>query len=459
MFEDSGCGGVENEVCWAVQYVYDPDRHDGAFAYTVGLAQSGHPELFMRAAPEQEPCEAPWYFSARDCTAQLNRFARSLIEGKLVVGQPISESFDAGATTVVFTPGAPVDPYEVEAYGVDPGSWVIPFEATLVSAAPSPLADLPRSELPRWRGEVACVLSAVPPNRRSIMSVRRPEKRDSFSHTGEFGPMTPLVRAYAYAVAKASPEELAALLIASIDADTCFGPKLVLGVSYTQARLVSRMPAAWNAEHLANQLVGALHERPRLWQRTLKRAGLFDDPTTWHGASRQLTQAISAMLVAATVADRLDDDTTLAAFGPWNAAAGRPLFITDDRWRAPAHVISVVRDLVERIDAESAHLLLKAWDSQCESATVALLRGLAVTGRRACPPPHLLVEDSYLATLAASGPVMAEPINDLLCCLTAVLCERARLTTQQVREFAAPLADALPGLEEVLNAPILAESA
>lgn len=131
----------------------------------------------------------------------------------------------------------------------------------------------------------------------------------------------------------------------------------------------------------------------------------------------------------------------LAAFGPWSAAASPYGGALRQPWWAPAHVLTAVSEVVERIDAESTYALLDAWDTQSDSATVALLRGFAVTGRRACPPPYLLLEESYLGGLATSDPDIASRINDVLCCLTAMLCERARFSAQQVREFAAPLTD------------------
>ena len=54
MFEQPAREDLTREVFWEVQFVFDDDALTDNFAYTVGLADRGLPELHIMAAPRQE---------------------------------------------------------------------------------------------------------------------------------------------------------------------------------------------------------------------------------------------------------------------------------------------------------------------------------------------------------------------------------------------------------------------
>lgn len=117
---------------WRVMAVFDPDGGGQDFAYTIGLAAKGHPELHVWARPTDglDP-GVDFKLSAEDCGHLLNRFSEELLSGDLVPGSTVHEDFDAGLTRAVFTLGEPVPPHQVEARLVSEGAAVIPIRWTL----------------------------------------------------------------------------------------------------------------------------------------------------------------------------------------------------------------------------------------------------------------------------------------------------------------------------------------
>ena len=459
MFEQPAREDLTREVFWEVQFVFDDDALTDNFAYTVGLADRGLPELHIMAAPRQEFSDSPWVLSAQDCATQLNSFARLLIDGKLKVGRPIIDLYDGGATTVVWTPTDPTDPDDVEAHCADPSSSVISVDGELQPAQSFPLTDLSPDSEKYWRAELERIVASVTPNRRGLRGFRAPPLDSSFASNQDYGPLSPLVLARAHALSQATPQMLAALIRRSMDAERCFSAKAVAGTAHTHAKLVGRHFAALNADELAETIVRSIRG-PKgdsfAWRSTLTVLGLEAHqscPTIHCGASDFLVHAVAAMLVATTVEDRLDNDTRLAAFGPWSAAqdhSGSP----EPLWWAPAHVLDTIRSQVERLSIADVVTLIDIWGREYDAALPKLLRGLAVTGSRAFPPARTVLRDSVVTEFIAMSPAIDPAVTEFLCCASALLSERARFSADDVYSFCAPFRAVLPNLEVVMNSPI-----
>ncbi|MBJ8348073.1 hypothetical protein [Antrihabitans sp. YC2-6] len=458
MFESLARESLHSDVFWEVQFVFDPDALTDNFAYTVGLAQRGYPELHLRAAPSQEVSESPWVLSAKDCGMQLNSFARKLIEGTLEVGKPFTSTYDGGATTIIWTPGEPTDRRDVDAHRVDAASLVIPMHSELVSTPIMPLADLSDREEARWRFELEQIVGNVTPNRRGLRGFRAPRPDASYSCHQDFGPLTPLVEARAYALAQATPEMLADLVERCLDTDRCFGSGAVLGTAHTHARLVSRQSAAWNAGDLATTLVHSFRGPEGgapMWRALLALTGVAHDGGNPHsGLSGVLTTAFAAILVATTVTDRLDEETRSAAFGPWSSARTASSMSPDPAWWAPDHVLDRISAELDDLDWQGVDALAVAWQQLSEDPFVMLLRGLAVTGPRGCPSASELLGGSLGGVRAAFTPDLEWTLTEFLCCATALLAERAKFDAAHVHRFCLPFASVLPNLETAMNSPL-----
>lgn len=129
---------------WMVQAVFDPDGKGGDFAYTVGLADRDECELHVWCRPtDGSDPGADFMLSPRDAGGLLNRTAQQLLDGEVRIGSTFDVEFDGGLSKGSFTLGQPVDPDEVEAYGVAPGATVIPLRWSLHRPAPAPPQPLP----------------------------------------------------------------------------------------------------------------------------------------------------------------------------------------------------------------------------------------------------------------------------------------------------------------------------
>lgn len=463
MFEHPAHEQLHREIFWKVQYVFDPADPTAAFAYTIGLADRGLPELHLAAAPEQDPSDSPWILSSDDCAHQLNRFASLLVDGALANGEPFSCTYDGGASTVIWTPGEPVPCDDVEAYGADSTAGIIPIRGRLQLPDVVPLADLPAGTIPLWRSEQAAILATVVPNRRGLRGFRAPRADAPFACEQEFGPLTPIVEARAHAISQATPIMLTDLLLRTLDAEsTGAGPRLVLGTAHTLATLVGRHDAAEKAAGLALTLVKSFrgpHADAPMWRALEKSCGMADAGDVHKGISGTLCDQIAAMLVASTVADQLDDATRLAAFGPWSSAHTSASMSPEEAWWAPTHVLDTVRMYLDELDWEMVDALIDAWLELRNTSLVVRLRGLAVTGRRGCPPASELLATSLVGVRASLVPDVEFYLTEFLCCTTALLAERAYFDARAVRTFSGPFWDVLPYFDEVLNSPIEEQAA
>ena len=82
---------------WQVMAVFDPEGTGSDFAYTVGLAEFGQPELHMWARPTHgEDPGHDFKFSSLDLASILGHFAERLLTADLAVGDCEEIAFDEG---------------------------------------------------------------------------------------------------------------------------------------------------------------------------------------------------------------------------------------------------------------------------------------------------------------------------------------------------------------------------
>lgn len=460
MFEQS------DDIFWTVQYVFDPDAIGHDFAYTIGLAARGLPELYIDSAPRQAQSDDPWKLSSRDCCYQLNRFARMLIDGEIVPLQPITEQYDGGTTTVLWTPGEPTDPMAVGAYGPTDAKSIIVIAAEIVPAVIEPLSDLCAADEATWRSELARLLLDGVPNRRGLKGFRLPSPDASFTCTQTYGPLTPLVEARAYEVSQLTPPMIADVILRSLDCEFTIPVAATLGAAYAHARTVSRTPAAWNAEELAVTLVKSIRGpegKSSAWRSVMKLTGFGaaeDTGDIRRGLSGTLVHAVAAHLVSTVVADRLDHSARLQAFGIWSSIKDSRSMAPEDPWWARSDILNAIRNEVAQLDDPRTNELLAAWlRMRSEERLVPILRGLAVTGARACPPASDLLGSTLIGLLALFVPDIEWPVTEFLCCATALLTEREKFSDDDVHAFCRRLTGALPGLEALMNSPVAERAA
>lgn len=461
MFEQPAREALADDVFWKVQFVFTDKSLTNDFAYTVGLAERGFPELYIEATPKQAVSDSPWTLSSQDCAHELNKFARMLLAGELVAGKPIVRTYDHGCTTLDWTPGEPTARDNLEVYCTDPTCMVVPVHAEMRPIDIVPLRDLALEDEARFRAELMQAAIDTVPNPRGLRGFRAPRYiQTSFSCTQTYGPLTPVVEARIYAISQATPEMLTDLLLRGLDAEQAFGPRAVLGVAHAHAKRVSRLPAAWNADAQAVTLVKLLRGRDGnslVWRTIRKLTGFTkaeDAGGIRRGLSGCLVDAVSALLVATTVEDQLDESTRLAALGPWSSARESSTIAPDKEWWAPPHILDAIRSSVIDLQLDQIRDLHSAWGDLREGSLVPLLRGLAITGARGCLPAKELLFGHPIGFAAMRDPDVDAFLTEFLCCASALLSERAMFSADAVLTFCEPLRAVLPNLEAVMNAPL-----
>ena len=149
---------------WTVMAVFDPHGLGGDFAYTVGLADRGLPELHVWARPPDgdDPGE-DWKFSAQDCGRVLNQCAERLIAGELTVGSAWRQAFDAGLVQVQFAIGAPVSRLDVEALMTRGDAVVLPVRWSLHRPPVGRLGPVDEAAEPQLRLELQRLTDSLDP--------------------------------------------------------------------------------------------------------------------------------------------------------------------------------------------------------------------------------------------------------------------------------------------------------
>lgn len=119
--DDTSSAVTPPPIDWEVFAVFDPAGGGADFAYTVGLAAHGVPELHIWARPPEgnDPGE-DWILSPQDRTRILNEVGVALIVGTRQGGDRWEEPVDGGFTMMAFHLDGPYDADELDAFGARP---------------------------------------------------------------------------------------------------------------------------------------------------------------------------------------------------------------------------------------------------------------------------------------------------------------------------------------------------
>lgn len=471
---------LDSPPFWQVQSVFDPDGTGKDFAYTIGMHTRGLPELHIWARPSlgEDPGH-DWTLSANDRCRVLNDLGGMLVEGRLTVGSQVTREYDAGQATVTFRVGPPGDREELEAYGVQPDADVLPVLWSLQRPAEGPLATLTPAAKKQARSAYATLVADLDTARRAPRGWELPTI-PSFEPDQRFGPLTPLVVARAAELWQADDAALTRLLDVGVAVDQWWSLSSATSLAIAAARPVGRRSSLESLHEATHVLVSELTDAPagrqrwrrivRGWDATMWRD--LDSPAR-HRVHRNLTRilhdlTVSALMVEA-VADVAGEPLLLQARGPWVSALDDQYVLTDPAWQAVPEVLDAVRTLLEGLDlsglARVAERHALALHDQLREApgyaeVCSRLEAWALVSAAVCPWEPVLADlPAWRPLLGALPDLRIAAIPELhrwATCLASALTHRARLSADDVDAFVAPHLSALPGLAEVVNAPIVA---
>jgi hypothetical protein len=459
---------LETNPPWMVQIVFDPDGLGGDFAYTVGLFELGCPELHIYARPSigDDP-GADWKLSTRDCGRLLNELGAQLARGEIGVGSTFDREYDGGHVRVCFRIDPPGDREALEAFGVPPWIDVLPVRWSLHRAPHAPCLPMADGAEEQARRDYDAVVDEV--RAWDTHPKWRLPGRPAFAADQRYGPRTPVVLARAAHLWQARPEVLAGVLEASSAALTATGT-LTYPTSYalSLARTVGRAAQLDRLVEDGHELVDDLMSSPIVgsrWQRAAALA-LGDQGRGLRTAHRReqgsallggALDAIVSLLCVEAVADVADPEVLLAARGPvlWAPTLSTGVAPASS-WLAGEEVCATLDALVSRLSREE----LAKVGLRHEQATKgfvtdgapaygelrARLRGWAVV-TAASPPDLSLGGTRYVP----------DGLQQWASLVTSALTHRSRLTAEEAACLAAPFEELLPGLEAVLNQPIVKE--
>ena len=196
---------------WQVVGVLDEEGEGREFAYTVGLASRGLPELHVTSRPSLgEDPGGDWHFSVHDLGQILNQAAWRLVDGRLEAGDTWEDDFDAGLVTVRFRldppgSGAPLEALMAGDAPVHPVRW------SLHRTPEGPLAPLAPAALLAATDELAAIRPVLPPEPAPPPGWELGEAV-SWAPGQRWGPRTPLVLARAHQLRTISPADLIGVL-------------------------------------------------------------------------------------------------------------------------------------------------------------------------------------------------------------------------------------------------------
>jgi len=449
--------------------IFDPDGAGGDFAYTVGLATKGVPELHMWARPSlgDDPGD-DWKFSTRDTGLILNELSWRLLDGELSGGDTWEETYDAGLVTVRFRldPAEPADALEAFQAGDVP---VLPVRWSLHRPEPGPLAamsDDAQAAAERLYAELVAELED-----RDVPEV------DGWGLPGDvswdphqkYGPRTPLVLARATQLFAASPERWQDVFDNAVAVDIAHSMSYPAVVAKASGYPVGRDPALRQLFADVHRLIDGFGQEWGVdaWRGVV---GLFVgedgplelDERTDHNLRRLVCDAVLSHLAVEAVADVIDDQARLHGQGPVLAGLARPGFAPGRDWLASAQVVDVLVSLLQPITGDMLARAVNAWwatDPESRGDVGARLQALTLTSAAYCPPLTKLLRPPVVERAAAVLARLGTSVWDLqpwVTVVTGILTHRARLEGDAVARFAATAEPYVPGIGHVLNQPIVA---
>jgi len=472
------------EPFWKVQLVFDPDGGGADFAYTMGLAHRGYPELHIWARPSlgDDP-GLDWKLSVQDCCGVINELASLLVLGDLEVGSTLRREYDGGLAVVEYRVDPPGDRQQLEAYGTPEGAAVLPVRWSLSRPPIGPAVPLGELEARRMRKRYDEVVGRLSTRDGLPKGWELPDT-PSFEVSQLFGPLTPLVLARAAHMTQVDARTLNDFLVVSFDAREAVSPTWPLVRARALGRPVGRTPALDNLDEAVGELMEAWSRQRRQRDRW---KSLVDDyvataPEEFRPVPRShvdarlrdaLRTAVTSCLVGELVLDVADDELRLMAAGPWESATskdGRP----GPAWRASDAVLDRIRAVLADLSAQDLAMIARrhrvalqdgprgSWGSEGYQAQVSRMMGFAVTTAASCPGAEEMVTAAVRPILVRRWIVDAVngteetryALDHWLTCLAALLVHRPRFAAEQVRTFAAPFEGLLPDLGTVLDEPI-----
>lgn len=460
---------VRRHPWWQVMTIFDPDEQGGDFAYTVGLATKGVPELHMWARPSlgEDPGD-DWKFSLRDTGLILNELSWRLLDGELSVGDTWEESYDAGLVTVRFRldPAEPAEALEAFQAGDAP---VLPVRWSLHRPEPgllSPMSAEARTAAEQLYAELVAQLddADVP----EVEGWALPSDV-SWDPGQKYGPRTPLVLARAAQLFAASPERWQDVFDNAVAVDFAHSMSYPAVVAKASGNPVGRDPALRQLFTDVRTLVDGFG---RTWGVDAHRGvvGLFVgdkdaqelDERTDDNLRRLVCDAALSHLAVEAVADVIDDETRLHGQGPVLAGLVWPGFAPGPDWLASTEVVDVLVGLLRPITGDMLARAVNAWwatDPESRGDIGARLQALTVTSAAYCPPLTELLWRPVVERAAAVLAQLGSSVWDLqpwATIVTGILTHRPRLASDAVARFAATAEPYVPGIGQVLNEPIVA---
>ena len=303
---------------WTVISVFDPDGTGSDFAYTVGLADRGCPELHVWSRPtEGDDPGADFRLSSRDTGGLLNMWAGELLAGALAPGDIREVPLDAGATRATFTASEPCDPDTLDAFTVAPGAQVIAMRWVLERIPIGPRTALSAAERARMCAQTLTLVDQLAvPGVAGTWTGRRPitETNISVDPAQLYGSRTALVLARAAWLADADADGLADLLNAVLEPEKAVSAKHVLALTWAAARPVGLVDALAAAQDLVDEVAAAIEgpgRHSRRWRGLLSGLGVPMSAVDAEDAE-EISEAIADLLRSTVAAilgvDVLGDD-------------------------------------------------------------------------------------------------------------------------------------------------------
>lgn len=472
---------LDRQPFWTVQSVFDPDGEGGDFAYTIGLHSRGLPELHVWARPDSgEDPGGDWMLSPHDRTHLLNALAWRLLDGELTVGSTWSEQYDAGVAIADFELCPPGDREQLEALGIDPAAEVLPVSWSLTRAPEGSLAPLTSTAQDQAVADLRdLVADLVTTSDRTGPFLWTPPAVPNFDPQQVFGPLTALVRARGAQLVGASVTQLNRLLRHAVSVEIG-GGSLTFPVSLAaaSARPVGRTRALAELRAAVDELVRCVtDQRVDRWHEVVESLMGPDasEPRQAASVARLLRDVVLASLSVEAVADVIPHEWLVAGRGPWVTAFGGVGELPGPDWAASPVVLDAVTTLLGQLDAQqlatvvAEHVLSRGGHVAGRDAypdLVAKLEGWVLVGSAGCPWRGTL--DTLLAweplLRESGGPGRSVEIAPLVelqewaSCLTAALTHRQRLSASEVSTFVRPFAGLLPGLDRLLDEPLVRAS-
>ena len=312
---------------WKVIAVFDPDGTGSDFAYTVGLADRGCPELHVWARPtDGDDPGVDFMLSQRDTGGLLSGWAAELLAGTLLPGDTREVPLDAGATRAIFTAADPCAPEGLDAFAVAPGAQVIAMRWVLERAPVGPRTAVSAAERDRICAEVLRLdLHEVPGVGGSWTGQLRSTETDiSVDPSQLYGPRTTLVLTRAAWLANADVDCLADLLNAAMYSEEDVPAKQLLALNGAAARRVGLVDSLAAVQDLVDEVIAAVHgprRHGRRWRGLLKAFGVpasGDEAERISDAVTDLLRYTVAVLLGVDVLGDDGDERARATVEAWS---------------------------------------------------------------------------------------------------------------------------------------------